>query len=51
MDHTPFILGAYGAAVVIMTWCAVAPITRGRALVRALKARQTTEGKQHASQT
>ncbi|WP_191621406.1 heme exporter protein CcmD [Marinihelvus fidelis] len=30
MNHTPFILSAYAIAVVVLAWCAIAPVLRGR---------------------
>lgn len=30
MDHTPFIVGAYSAAFVVLLWCALAPVLRAR---------------------
>ncbi len=39
MDHAPFVWGAYGAAFVILAWCAIAPVMRGRKLATLLRAR------------
>lgn len=30
MDHAPFILASYGAAAVILLWCALAPVVRAQ---------------------
>ncbi len=39
MDHTPFIVGAYAAAAVVLTWTAVTPLLRLRRLRRELALR------------
>ena len=40
MSYTPFIVASYAIATVVLTWAAVAPVLRKRALLRQLKARQ-----------
>ena len=50
MDHTPFIVGAYGAAIIILAWCALAPIARTRRLKNALRARDQERRSAHAPQ-
>ena len=50
MDHTPFIVGAYSAAIIILAWCALAPIARTRRLKKALRARDRQRRVSHASQ-
>jgi hypothetical protein len=32
MSHTPFILAAYSFATILLAWCALAPLLRGRKL-------------------
>jgi heme exporter protein CcmD len=34
MNHTPFIWAAYAIGAVVLTWCAVAPLLRKRAVLR-----------------
>lgn len=34
MDHTPFIIGSYAAAALILGWCALAPVLRMRKICR-----------------
>jgi heme exporter protein CcmD len=36
MDHTPFIIGSYGAFAIVLAWCAIAPVLRMRRLRREL---------------
>lgn len=40
MDHTPFIVGAYAAGALVLTWCALAPVLRLRRLRRQLADQQ-----------
>ena len=40
MSYTPFIVASYLIATTVLTWAAVAPVIRKRALLRQLKARQ-----------
>ena len=51
MSHTPFILGAYAAGILVLAWCALAPVVRTRRLVRALRARNSAAGGSDASDT
>lgn len=39
MDHTPFIIGSYGAFAIVLAWCAIAPVLRMRRLRRELAER------------
>ena len=39
MDHTPFIVGAYAACAVVLTWCALSPVLRMRRVRRELAER------------
>ena len=32
MSHTPFIIATYSFALVLLSWCAVAPLLHGRRL-------------------
>lgn len=50
MNHLPFIVGSYAAGLVILVWCALAPVLRGRRLTRALQARENIPEEEHASQ-
>jgi heme exporter protein CcmD len=34
MSHLPFIWAAYGSGAVILAWCALAPLARGRKIRR-----------------
>ena len=36
MSHTPFILGSYAIAVLVLGWCALAPVVRAKTLKRQL---------------
>ena len=38
MNHLPYILAAYAVGAVVLTWCAVAPLLRLRALRARLRA-------------
>lgn len=40
MSYTPFIVASYLIGTIVLTWAAVAPVLRKRALLRQLKARQ-----------
>ena len=37
MDHTPFIVGAYGIGFVILLWTALAPLLRKKNVVRDIR--------------
>ena len=37
MDHTPFIVGAYGIGSVILLWTALAPLLRKKNVVRDIR--------------
>ena len=37
MSHTPFIFGAYAIGVVVLLWCAVAPVIRKKAVLRDIR--------------
>jgi len=39
MSHTPFIVAAYSVALVLLGWCALAPIVKGRRLKRFILSR------------
>ena len=39
MDHTPFIVAAYSIAAVLLTWCALVPVFKGRSLKRTILTR------------
>jgi len=41
MPHTPFIVGAYAIATVVMLWTAIAPVINKRGLLKQLKIRQS----------
>jgi heme exporter protein CcmD len=52
MDHTPFIIGSYAAAGVILAWCALAPVLRMRSLRKSINEqvrRESARGASHAS--
>jgi hypothetical protein len=49
MSHTPFILAAYSIAVVLLGWCAVAPLVKGRRLRRFILSRGNYEEQKDAS--
>jgi len=34
MSHTPFIWAAYSIGTVVLLWCALAPLTRKKAVIR-----------------
>ena len=40
MSHLPFIIGSYAVAVVVLGWCALAPVLRTRRVRARLRARQ-----------
>ena len=40
MSYTPFIVASYAIATIVLTWVAVAPVLKKRALLKQLKARQ-----------
>jgi len=50
MNHLPFIVGSYAAGLVILVWCALAPVLRGRRLTRALQLREAATEDEHAPQ-
>lgn len=37
MDHTPFIVGAYGIGAVILLWTAVSPLLRKKKIVKDIR--------------
>lgn len=39
MSHTPFIVAAYSIALVLLGWCALAPVFQGRRLKRFILSR------------
>ncbi len=49
MSHTPFILAAYSFGVVLLTWCAFAPVVRARRLKQEILHRIELTGKDDAS--
>lgn len=51
MDHTPFILGAYGAAFVVLGWTAISPVLRARRFRDQWRARQRAQESRNAPQT
>lgn len=54
MDHTPFIIGSYAAAAVILAWCALAPVLRMRSLRKDINEqlrRESARGVRDASET
>ncbi len=51
MSHTPFIAAAYLAALVLLGWCALAPLMRGRALKRFILSRTNFTEDDNASDT
>ncbi len=36
MNHTPFIWAAYGIGALVLTWCALAPLLRKKAAIKAI---------------
>jgi heme exporter protein CcmD len=48
MDHGPFIIAAYAASALVLGWCALAPVLRGRRLRRELRAALATTRSEHA---
>lgn len=51
MSHTPFILAAYSFAVVLMAWCALAPVFQIRKLRNEILGRLETMEQTDASDT
>ena len=51
MDHTPFIVAAYSIAAVLLTWCALVPVFKGRALKRTILTRIEYMEEKDASDT
>ena len=49
MSHTPFIVAAYSVAVVLLGWCAVAPVVKGRRLRRFILSRSNYGEENNAS--
>jgi heme exporter protein CcmD len=47
-EHSTYVIAAYAAATIILAWCAVAPVIKGRAirsaLIRALARKPEVEG-------
>ena len=39
MSHIPFIVAAYSIALVLMAWCALTPVLRGRRMKRFILSR------------
>ncbi len=39
MNHAPFIWASYSLAVVLLTWCALAPVFHARKLKRSISRR------------
>jgi len=39
MSHTPFIVAAYSIALVLLSWCALTPVLKGRQLRRFIMSR------------
>ena len=37
MSHTPFILAAYSIGTVVLLWCALAPLSRKKAVIRDIR--------------
>jgi hypothetical protein len=49
MSHTPFIVASYLTALVLLGWCALAPVLRGRKLKRFILSRNRFTEKEDAS--
>ena len=49
MSHTPFILAAYSIAVVLLGWCALAPVVKARRLRRFILSRSNYGEENNAS--
>jgi hypothetical protein len=49
MSHTPFIVGSYLIALVLLGWCALAPVLRGRKMKRFILSRNTFTESEDAS--
>ena len=43
MDHTPFIIAAYGITTVVLLWCALTPIVKLRRIRKQLAVRDHNE--------
>jgi heme exporter protein CcmD len=37
MSHTPFIAGAYTIGVIVLLWCALAPVFRHKTVLRDIR--------------
>jgi heme exporter protein CcmD len=37
MSHTPFIWAAYSIGTVVLLWCALAPLSRKKAVIRDIR--------------
>jgi heme exporter protein CcmD len=37
MSHTPFILAAYSIGAVVLLWCALAPLSRKKAVIKDIR--------------
>lgn len=49
MPHEPFIWGAYGFALIALTWCALSPVFKARRLAVRLRAVHDEQEQAHAS--
>ena len=49
MSHTPFIVASYLIALVLLGWCALAPLARGSRLKRFILSRTTFTENEDAS--
>jgi heme exporter protein CcmD len=50
MDHTPFIVGSYAAAAIVLTWCALSPVLRMRRIRKDLMEREIKRQRREAAQ-
>jgi len=44
MSHIPFIIAAYSIGVVVLLWCAVAPLVRKKAVIQDIRRLIQLEG-------
>lgn len=49
MPHAPFIIAAYAIALVLLAWCALAPVMQGRKLKKTILQRIQLLEEDHAS--
>jgi heme exporter protein CcmD len=49
MDHTPFIIAAYGVAGLLLSWCALGPLLHGSRLRTRLRKQLTEQEHDRAS--